>query len=210
MDNRGDVGDGTYPGSVIDATPPEPAAARPPVEVRRSRRRTRTVTAFREEGRIVVAIPARFTRAQEAEWVEKMLARIAVTERRRRPGDAELSARAAELSRLYLDGRARPSSVAWVTNQRKRWGSTTPATGEIRISHLLRGVPSWVLDGVLVHELTHLLEANHTARFRELAQRYPRLVESEAFLAGITWARGQGVVGGPDGEEGPDGESGPD
>ncbi|WP_235866157.1 M48 family metallopeptidase [Serinibacter arcticus] len=174
-------------------TPPGPGA--PEIEVRRSRRRTRTVTAFRENGRIVVAIPARFSPAQEAEWVEKMLARLAATERRRRPSDAALAARAAALSERYLEGRARPTSVAWVTNMRRRWGSATRSTGEIRLSHVLQGMPEWVLDGVLVHELAHLVEANHGPRFRELAWRYPRQTESEAFLAGVTWAQGHGVAG---------------
>lgn len=191
MDEQGPRTTATYPEGVTEPALPTPAA--PEVEVRRSRRRTRTVTAFREEGRVVVAIPARFTAAQEREWVETMLARLARTERRRRPSDAALSARAAELSRAHLDGLARPTSVAWVTTMSKRWGSATPATGEIRISHVLQGVPTWVLDGVLVHELTHLLEANHTPRFRELARRYPRQAEAEAFLAGISWARGRGI-----------------
>ena len=34
----------------------------------------------------------------------------------------------------YLDGRAVPSSVRWVSNQRSRWGSCTPAEGSIRLS----------------------------------------------------------------------------
>ncbi|MFZ1288398.1 MAG: metal-dependent hydrolase, partial [Candidatus Phosphoribacter sp.] len=41
----------------------------PEVEVRRSTRRTRTVSAFREAGRVVVVIPARMTRADERTWV---------------------------------------------------------------------------------------------------------------------------------------------
>ena len=36
------------------------------VEVRRSRRRRRSVTAYRDGGRVIVLIPARFTRAEEA------------------------------------------------------------------------------------------------------------------------------------------------
>ena len=47
-----------------------------PVEVRRSARRRRTVSAYREGDRIVVLIPARMTRAQEAEWVETMVAKV--------------------------------------------------------------------------------------------------------------------------------------
>jgi hypothetical protein len=47
-----------------------------PVEVRRSKRRRRTVSAYREGDRIVVLIPASLSRAQEAEWVETMVARL--------------------------------------------------------------------------------------------------------------------------------------
>ena len=41
----------------------------PQVEVRRSTRRRRTVSAYREGDRIVVLIPASLSRRQEAEWV---------------------------------------------------------------------------------------------------------------------------------------------
>jgi hypothetical protein len=63
------------------------------VEVRRSKRRRRTVSAYREGDRIVVLIPASLTRAEEAEWVETMVARLERPEkraapRRRRPDGA--------------------------------------------------------------------------------------------------------------------------
>jgi len=50
------------------------------VEVRRSKRRRRTVSAYREGDRIIVLIPASLTRRQEAEWVETMVARIEKSE----------------------------------------------------------------------------------------------------------------------------------
>ena len=80
------------------------------IEVRRSRRRTKTVQAFRENGRTVVAIPDRFTAAEEAEWVARMVQRLERTGRRRRPSDTELAARAQRLSDRYLDGLARPQA----------------------------------------------------------------------------------------------------
>src|SRR5690606_25844253 len=143
----------------------------------------------------VVAIPARFTRAQEREWVERMLGRLAQRESRRRPSDDQLAQRAEELSRRYLDGRARPTSVAWATNQSRRWGSCTPSEGTIRISTRLRGMPSWVLDYVLVHELAHLLHAGHGPQFWELVERYPRTERARGFLDGVTYAREQPVDG---------------
>ena len=170
-------------------TGPDGVSGAPSVEVRRSRRRRRSVTAFREGGTIVVSIPARFTRAEEREWVALMTQRLADKERRRRPSDAALLARATELSTAYLGGLARPTSVRWASNQNSRWGSCTPADGSIRISDRVKGTPSWVLDYVLLHELAHLLEAGHGERFWKLLEAYPRTERARGYLEGLAAAR---------------------
>lgn len=171
-----------------DDAPPVPEPALTDVEVRRSSRRVRTVTAFREGGRTVVAIPARFTRAQEREWVRRMVGRLAAQERRRRPSDEQLARRAAELSAQYLGGRARPSSVAWSDRQLRRWGSCTPSEGTIRVSTRVRGMPLWVVDYVLLHELTHLLHAGHGPEFWAALSAYPRTERARGFLEGVAHA----------------------
>ena len=167
---------------------PDPALA---IEVRRSARRRRTVSAYRDGSRIVVMIPGRFTRAEEAEWVAKMVARLdtgAAFARRKRNTDAGLMRRAKELSHTYLDGRAEPVSVRWVPGMRTRWASCTPAEGTIRMSSVLRDMPAWVQDYVLLHELTHLVEAGHTQRFWDLVGRYPRTERARGYLDGVTAA----------------------
>jgi len=163
--------------------------AAPTVEVRRSRRRRRTVTAYREGGVTVVCIPARFSRSEEQQWVERMLARLEAQDRRRRPGDADLARRAQELSARYLDGRADPASVRWAGNQRLRWGSTTPADRTVRVSTRVRGMPSWVLDYVLLHELAHLIEPGHGPAFWELLETYPRTERARGYLEGVAAAQ---------------------
>jgi len=173
------------------------------VEVRRSRKRVRTVSAWREGERTIVAIPARFTHAQEREWVRRMLGRLAAQERRRRPSDTELASRATELSARYLGGRAVPTSVTWSTNQGRRWGSCTPTEGTIRISDRVRGMPRWVLDYVLLHELNHLLHAGHGPDFWAELEGYPRTQRARGFLEGYAFAgepaAGRGGDGGPGG-----------
>ncbi len=159
------------------------------MEVRRSRRRKSTVSAYRDGDRTIVAIPARFTREQEREWVQRMLDRLADSERRRRPSDEQLARRAADLSARYLDGRARPSSVRWATNQDRRWGSCTLVDGSIRISTRVRGMPGWVLDYVLLHELAHLLHAGHGPEFWRLLEAYPRTERARGFLEGVSFSR---------------------
>lgn len=159
------------------------------------------MSAFREGGRIVVAIPDRFTRAQEKEWVERMVARLERREARRKPSDARLAERAHELDRRYLDGQGAPASVQWSSRQRKRWGSCTPADRSIRLSTRLQGMPEWVVDYVLVHELVHLLHPHHDADFWAVVARYPHHERAKAFLDGVAWADQVPAPEVPDGEE---------
>ncbi|NYD41047.1 M48 family metallopeptidase [Nocardioides panaciterrulae] len=157
---------------------------RPEVEVRRSKRRRRTVSAYRDGDRIVVMIPASLSRAEEAEWVQTMLTRLERSEQRSRPSDADLRQRARALSDKYLGGLATPESVRWVDNQKSRWGSCTPGDRTIRLSARLRGMPAWVIDYVIVHELAHLLEPGHDDRFWAWVDRYPQAERAKGYLLG--------------------------
>jgi len=80
------------------------------VEVRRSAKRRRTASAYRQEGQLVVLVPARMTAAEEGEWVRAMVARVAASERRKQRSDGDLERRALELSREHL-GRPRPNTA---------------------------------------------------------------------------------------------------
>src|SRR5262245_41145073 len=99
--------------------PERPAAtsAKPLVRVVRSPRRRKTVTAYRDGDTVVVLLPSRMTKREEAHWVTTMLERLDQRERRRRPpGDEELERRAQVLAARYLDGSVEPRSVRWVSN----------------------------------------------------------------------------------------------
>ena len=160
------------------------------IEVRRSRRRRRTVSAYREGGRTVVLIPARFSADEERTWVDAMMRKLAAGDKRRRPSDQQLLARAADLCGRYLGGLAKPLSVAWVTNQNSRWGSCTPSEGTIRISARVKGMPAWVLDYVILHELTHLLQPGHGGEFWSLLESYPRTERARGYLEGVAATAG--------------------
>jgi predicted metal-dependent hydrolase len=170
------------------------------VEVRRSARRRRTVSAYRSEGRIVVLLPARMSRAEERQWVERMVSRLEHrTARASGPrGDTALLQRAQELSAQWLDGRAQPAGVRWSDQQQRRWGSCSIDAGVIRLSRRLATMPSWVLDYVLVHELTHLLVADHSAAFHSWVARYPDTVRAQAFLAGVEHGAAMSAEPAPD------------
>lgn len=171
----------------------------PEIEVRRSARRRRTVSAYRDGDRTVVMIPARMTRAEERHWVALMVERLAKQDQRRRPDDDELLTRARELSRRHLGGRAKPATVRWVTNQGSRWGSCTPVDGSIRLSSRLQGMPAWVVDYVLVHELAHLLVTGHGPRFWAEVEGYPRSERARGYLEGVAAAAGLNIAPDVDG-----------
>jgi predicted metal-dependent hydrolase len=143
------------------------------------------VSAYREGSKTVVLVPERLSRDEEQRWVTTMLDRLAARDARRSPSDADLAARATALSERYLEGRAVPTSVRWSDNQQRRWGSCTSAEGSIRLSSRLRGMPDWVVDYVLVHELAHLLVPDHSPRFWSLVEGYPRTERARGYLLGV-------------------------
>ncbi len=165
--------------------------AEPQVEVRRSKRRKQTVSAYRDGEKVVVLLPARMSRAEEKRWVADMLSRLQRSETKRRSparaSDEALAERCRELSARYLDG-TEPESVRWVPPMRTRWASCTPADGSIRISRRLRDVPGWVLDYVLVHELAHLLVPGHGADFWEWVNAYSKAERAIGYLEGLSAA----------------------
>ena len=169
----------------MDAAP----APSPEVEVVRSARRRRTISAYRSGDRIVVQVPARLSRAEEREWVDRMVRRILAGEQRRLRSDDDLTARARRLSADYLGGAVEPAAVRWVDNQNRRWGSCTPADKTIRLSRRLSGMPDYVVDYVLLHELAHLIEPGHGPKFRALMAAYPKLDRAEGFLEGVEAAQ---------------------
>lgn len=68
-------------------------------------------------------------------------------------------------------------------DMRSRWGSCTPATARIRINVRLAAYPPTCLDYVVAHELAHLLEPSHNARFHAiLASAYPDEKHARALL----------------------------
>lgn len=168
-----------------------PPSSRPEVVVRTSTRRRKTATAFWEGPRIVVVVPSHLHGPARTEMVDWLVGRVLAKRPRAGASDEALADRAAALADRYVDG-VRPASIRWVTNQGKRWGSCTAQTREIRISHRLRAVPEWVLDATIVHELAHLVHADHSAGFHEVADRFPRQREAAVFLEGYSLGLGAG------------------
>lgn len=162
-----------------------------PLRVRRSSRRKQGASYTWSDDALLVTIPAAASRKQEQQLVDLAVAKVRTRQQRLPRSDDTLLQRARELDRAYLDSRACVRSIRWVDNQNTRWGSATPSEATIRLSTRLQGMPQWVVDGVIVHELAHLISTDdgHGPHFRAWLQRYPRHAEAAAFLDGVDWAR---------------------
>jgi len=96
----------------------------------------------------------------------------------RRLAERELPVRTRELAHEHGIAIQRVT----VRAQKSRWGSCS-ARGTISLNWRLIQAPPFVLDYLIVHELMHRRQMNHSARYWKLvAAAFPRYREAEAWL----------------------------
>jgi predicted metal-dependent hydrolase len=96
----------------------------------------------------------------------------------RRLAERELPARVVELAARWQ----LPVRRVLVRNQRTRWGSCS-RRGTISLNWRLVQTPSWVSDYLIIHELMHLRQMNHSREFwREVGRACPGYAQAERWL----------------------------
>lgn len=155
------------------------------IEIVRSRKRKKTVQAREENGKIYVYLPAGMSREEEKKYVDELVKKMERRKRRRElNSDESLSRRAQELNEKYFGGKLE-FEIKYVTNQSRRFGSCTPQDKKIRISDRLVDMPSWVRDYVIVHELAHLIQPDHSKKFWEMVNRYKYTERARGYLMAV-------------------------
>lgn len=159
------------------------------VKIIRSKKRKKTISAREVDGQFIVQAPASMPEAELQPIIQKLKKRWEKRQVKSQLDDATLQRRAQELNRQYFAGKLQWESIKWVTNQNSRFGSCTPANGTIRLSHRLATVPTFVRDYVIIHELAHLVEANHGPKFWQLVNRYPLTERARGYLMAVGWEK---------------------
>ena len=171
----------------------------------RSSRKTLAVQ-IRADGTVIARAPLRMPKdrilcflSEKASWIRMQQGRMQEREKMRQQArihlDAAQEKELRERAKSVLAQRtayfARQVGVTYgritVRDQKTRWGSCSQ-TGNLNFNFRLILAPSEVLDYVVVHELCHRRQMNHSAQFwQEVAQVLPDYRERKAWLTENGW-----------------------
>ena len=171
----------------------------------RSSRKTLAVQ-IRADGTVIARAPLRMPKdrilcflSEKASWIRMQQGKMQERENMRQQArihlDAAQEKELRERAKSVLAQRtayfARQVGVTYgritVRDQKTRWGSCSQ-TGNLNFNFRLILAPSEVLDYVVVHELCHRRQMNHSAQFwQEVAQVLPDYRERKAWLTENGW-----------------------
>jgi len=155
------------------------------IRIIRSKKRRKTVQAREIGGGLEILAPAHMSDKELEPIIKNFEARFDHHKKLSKLEDRALESRANMLNRQYFGNLFRWESIRWVTNQNTRHGSCNPDRGTIRISHRIAEMPQFVQDYVIVHELAHVIEPNHSQRFWDLVYQYPRTERARGYLMAV-------------------------
>ena len=173
------------------------------VQVIRCRRKSVGIRVT-DGGEILVRAPLRMSAAEirrilesKRDWIDRALAEAEARERAPKLTEEEIRALARRAKKEIpprTEAWARRVGVTYgriaIRSQRTRWGSCS-AGGNLNFNCLLMMCPEAVLDYVIVHELCHRKELNHSARFwAEVGKNLPEYRQARDWLK----TEGQGLI----------------
>lgn len=156
------------------------------VKIIRSSRRYRTVSARMEKDLLVVSAPT----VLSEERLKKIVADFKIKFERKRLKE-ELDRKqsllevAAKLNQRYFGNKLKINSIEYVTGQNSKFGCCNCRNANIRISHRVGLMPEWVRDYVLIHEMAHLIEPNHSRAFWSIVSRYRLAERAKGYLMAV-------------------------
>ena len=171
------------------------------IEIIKSKRKTIAIQIIDSEN-VRVRAPYRVSQKDIQDFIDRNMEWIIEKQAKARKQDAEIvSENIRPLTQLELDELADRACVVFqervnyyapivgvtfgritIRNQKSRWGSCS-AKGNLNFNVALMRAPLEVLDYVVVHELCHRIELNHSARFwKEVERVLPNYKEQEKWL----------------------------
>lgn len=128
-----------------------------------------------KNGIILLTLSTDLDKPSRSEVIRSLLSRLVAADYL-----PEIRSRVLELNQKYYQKQVKDVKLKYTHS---RWGSCS-YTGNINLSTRLLFAPKDVIDYVIIHELAHLIERNHSARFWALVEKVmPTYKEKEAWLS---------------------------
>lgn len=147
----------------------------------RSKARKRTIQAKLLHGNTIkVMAPyhsdTRFIEDFIRKSVKKLSTKAKISE-----GSVPLSDRAEMLRKKFIP-EAPEFSIGYSDSLRTTWGKCFIRDKNIILNNKLKEYPLWVTDLVIIHEIAHLIRADHGKEFRSIVSRYKLKERATGYL----------------------------
>ncbi len=160
------------------------------IEIIKSKRKTLAIE-VKKDLRVIVRAPLFVSNkdiqkfvAEKSVWIENAIEKVKVRNEQKKQNLVQkftaeeihsLADKALEVIPKRVEYYAKIMGVTYgritIRNQVSRWGSCS-AKGNLNFNCLLMLCPAEVMDYVVVHELCHLKEMNHSKKFWSLVERF--------------------------------------
>ncbi len=160
------------------------------IEIIKSKRKSLAIE-VKKDSRVVVRAPLFVSNreiqkfiAEKSAWIEKSIEKVKARNEQEKQNPAQkftaeeihsLADKALEIIPKRVEYYAKIMGVTYgritIRNQVSRWGSCSDK-GNLNFNCLLMLCPAEVMDYVVVHELCHLKEMNHSKRFWSLVESF--------------------------------------
>ena len=156
------------------------------VKIVRSKRRKRTISARLVNNMLLVQAPEQIS----SNRLDNIIADFKLKFEKKKIKDEldkkqDLKEIAARLNQKYFGNKLKVNSIEYVTGQNSKYGCCNYHSADIRLSHKVGLMPKWVRDYVIIHELAHLIEPNHSRAFWNIVNRYRFSERAKGYLIAV-------------------------
>jgi predicted metal-dependent hydrolase len=157
------------------------------IKIVRSKRRLRTVTARLHNGVLLINAPLLLSDERLGVIVANFKSKFEKKELKENlDKEHNLTAMASLLNEKYFGNKLKVKSIEYVTTQNSRFACCNYRTARIRISHKIGLMPKWVRKYIIVHELAHLIEPNHSKAFWDIVSQYRLAERARGYLMAVS------------------------
>jgi len=153
------------------------------VKIIRSKRRRRTVNARLVNNLLLINAPLMLSQERLDKIITGFKLKFARKELKTElDKEQNLMDLASSLNEKYFGNKLRLESIEYVTTQNSKFGCCNYRAAKIRISHKIGMMPKWVRKYVIIHEMAHLIEPNHSRAFWDIVSRYKLTERARGYL----------------------------